>query len=60
MTDDLDDFKALMDAATPTPNTERRAENLKLAQKNFVDTQGSHTAMRPTSVVAARDARDKS
>ncbi|WP_108859756.1 VWA domain-containing protein [Ruegeria sp. Alg231-54] len=48
MTDDLDDFKALMDAATPAPDAERRAQNLKRAQKNFAHSQGSHAAMRPT------------
>ncbi|CUH47525.1 vWA domain-containing protein [Ruegeria atlantica] len=48
MTDDLDDFKALMDAATPAPDAERRTKNLKLAQKNFTHNQGSDAAMRPT------------
>ncbi|CUH44636.1 vWA domain-containing protein [Ruegeria atlantica] len=48
MTDDLDDFKALMDVATPAPDAERRAKNLKLARKNFAHSQGSHAAMRPT------------
>ncbi|WP_170559506.1 vWA domain-containing protein [Ruegeria atlantica] len=48
MTDDLDDFKAMMDAATPEPDAKRRAENLKLAQNNFVHSQGSRVVMRPT------------
>tara|TARA_R110002049_G_scaffold117332_3_gene270617 strand:- start:10255 stop:12186 length:1932 start_codon:yes stop_codon:yes gene_type:complete len=49
MNDDLDDLKAMMDAATPRPNAARRAENLTLAQKNFETLQGSPTGARPTS-----------
>ncbi|MDP5085075.1 MAG: VWA domain-containing protein [Yoonia sp.] len=49
MNDDLDDLKAMMDAATPRPDAARRAENIALAQKNFADIQGSRTAPRPTS-----------
>jgi Ca-activated chloride channel family protein len=35
MTDDLNDLKSMMDAATPRPDPVRRAENLALAQENF-------------------------
>ncbi len=49
MSDDLDDLKSLMDAATPRPDPARRAENIVLAQKNFDALQGSRTAARPTS-----------
>ncbi len=48
MTDDLDDLKAMMGAATPRPDAARRAENLALAQKNFNDLQGSREPTRPT------------
>ena len=34
MTDDLDDLKNLMNAATPRPDPARRAENLALAKEN--------------------------
>ena len=54
MTDDLDDLKAMMDAATPRLDAARRAENLALAQKNFDDLQGSRAAPRPTSGTEAR------
>ncbi len=51
MSDDfnLDDLKSEMDAATPTPDAHRRAENLALAAKNFADLQGSRDAARHTS-----------
>ncbi|WP_342068767.1 vWA domain-containing protein [Yoonia algicola] len=49
MTDDLNDLKAMMDAATPRPDAARRAENIALAQKNFADHQGSREGARPTS-----------
>ncbi len=48
MTDDLDDLKALMDAATPAPDARRRADNLAMAQKNFSRAQGSGNGARPT------------
>lgn len=48
MTDDLEDLKRLMDAATPAPDAQRRAENLEQAQKIFARAQGSRGAMRPT------------
>ncbi len=49
MSDDLDDLKTLMDAATPRPDAARRAENIALAQKNFETLQGSRDGLRPTS-----------
>lgn len=48
MTDDLEDLKRLMDAATPAPDAQRRAENLEQAHKIFARAQGSRGAMRPT------------
>ena len=48
MTDEFDDLKTLMDAATPAPDARRRAENLELAQENFTRAQGSRAGMRPT------------
>jgi Ca-activated chloride channel family protein len=48
MTNEFDDLKALMDAATPAPDARRRAENLELAQENFARAQGSRAGMRPT------------
>jgi Ca-activated chloride channel family protein len=50
MTDDLNDMKSMMDAATPRPDPVRRAENLALAQENFEKIQGSRAAPRPTPV----------
>ena len=50
MTDDLNDLKSMLAAATPRPDAKRRAENLALAQKNFETAQGSTTAARPTPV----------
>ncbi len=47
MTDDLDDLKALMDAATPAPDARHRAENLAMAQKTFSRAQGSGNGARP-------------
>ncbi|KIN62544.1 Von Willebrand factor, type A [Sulfitobacter noctilucicola] len=49
MTDDLDDLKSLMNAATPQPDAARKAENIALAQKNFANLQGSRGELRPTS-----------
>jgi len=48
MSDDLDDLKDLMDAATPRPDAARRAENIALAEKNFETLQGSPDQQRPT------------
>lgn len=47
MSDELDDLKTLMDAATPAPDEKRRAVNLELAGKNFADLQGSRPGTRP-------------
>jgi len=51
MSDDLDDLKAMMTGATPSPDAARRAENLALAQQNFDALQGSANGTRPTSVI---------
>ncbi len=50
MSDDfnLDDLKSAMNAATPAPNVDAKAENIALAQKNFADLQGSRDAARLT------------
>lgn len=50
MSDDLDDLKAMMSAATPKPDPAKRAADLALAQKNFDALQGSRDQLRPTSV----------
>jgi len=49
MSDDLDDLKAAMTSATPSPDGARRAENLALARQNFETLQGSAKPLRPTS-----------
>ena len=49
MSDDLNDLKNLMDAATPRPDADARAKNIALAQKNFETLQGSRNGARPTS-----------
>ena len=49
MTDDLDDLKAAMKAATPAPDAAKKAAHLALAQKNFEDLQGSRNQARPNS-----------
>ncbi|WP_170552098.1 vWA domain-containing protein [Ruegeria atlantica] len=48
MTDDLEDFKTLMNAATPAPDAQRRVENLQQAQKSFAHAQGLQSGARPT------------
>lgn len=48
MTDDLEDFKTLMNAATPAPDAQRRVKNLKQAQKSFAHAQGLQSGARPT------------
>lgn len=48
MTDDLDDFKAAMTAATPSPDAAKKAADLVLARKNFETLQGSQGGARPT------------
>ncbi|MEL6570782.1 MAG: VWA domain-containing protein [Pseudomonadota bacterium] len=54
MTDDLDDLKAMMTAATPKPDPAKRAADLALAQKNFETLQGSRDALRPTPVTGPK------
>ena len=49
MSDDLDDLKSALNAATPTPDPAKKAANLALAQKNFAALQGSRDGSRPTS-----------
>ena len=49
MTDDLDDLKAAMRAATPEPDTDKKAAHLALAQKNFAALQESRDGARQTS-----------
>ena len=49
MTDDLDDLKAAMKAATPRPDPAVKAAHLALAEKNFADLQGSRDAARLNS-----------
>jgi len=54
MTDPLDDLKSALDAATPAPDTAKKAAHLALAQKNFADLQGSRDPARPMSDRPAR------
>lgn len=49
MTDELDDLKAAMRAATPAPDPANKAADLALAEKNFAARQGSAGAARQTS-----------
>ncbi len=49
MSDDLDDLKSALNAATPAPDPAKKAEHLALAQKNFADLQGSRDGARLTS-----------
>lgn len=46
MTNDLDDLKATLRAATPSPDAAQKAAHLALAQKNFADFQGSRDGAR--------------
>ena len=48
MSDDLDDLKAAMKAATPAPDAATKAAHLALAQENFARLQGSLAVSRPT------------
>ncbi|WP_375229036.1 vWA domain-containing protein [Roseobacter sp. S98] len=50
MTDELDDLKQALQAATPAPDPARRASDLALASKNFAGLQGSRDAARQNSV----------
>ncbi len=49
MTDELDDLKAAMIAATPRPDAARKAADLALAEENFARLQGSTDEARPMS-----------
>ena len=49
MTDDFDDLKSAMNAATPAADAARRHANLARTQKNFDSLQGSAQQARPTS-----------
>jgi Ca-activated chloride channel homolog len=46
MTDDLDDLKSALRAATPAPDASKKAAHLALAKKNFADHQGSRDEAR--------------
>lgn len=48
MSDDLNDIKAMMQAATPDPDADKKAADLALAQKNFAALQGSTDGTRLT------------
>lgn len=49
MSDDLDDLKAAMRAATPAPQAAIKAADIVLARKNFVEHQGMEDRARQTS-----------
>lgn len=49
MTDDLNDLKQALKAATPAPDPAAKAAHLALAQKSFDDLQGSPSGARHTS-----------
>ena len=49
MSDEFDDLKRAMDAATPDADATRKAENLRLAEENFARLQGSMDAARHSS-----------
>ncbi|WP_422031804.1 vWA domain-containing protein [Roseovarius sp.] len=49
MTDDLDDLKQAMQAATPAPEAGRKAANFTIAQENFDRLQESRAGVRLTS-----------
>ncbi|MEL7256716.1 MAG: VWA domain-containing protein [Pseudomonadota bacterium] len=49
MSDDLDDLKAAMRAAMPTPDAARKAEDIALARINFAALQETAEAARQTS-----------
>lgn len=48
MSDELDDLKAALDAATPTPDPALKRENIAMAEKNFAALQGIGAAARLT------------
>ena len=47
MSDELDKLRAAMKGASPEPDADRKAANLRLAEKNFDQLQGSRTEPRP-------------
>ena len=49
MIDELEQLRDALDAATPAPDGNAKAANLRLAQKNFDQRQESAEASRPTS-----------
>ena len=49
MSDEFDDLKAAMAAATPMPDAEKKAADLALAEKNFARLQGLADERRPMS-----------
>ena len=49
MSEEFDDLKQAMKAATPAPDAARKAAHLAMAQKKFESIQGSADAARPTS-----------
>lgn len=49
MSDDLDDLKAAMRAATPKPDADRKAADIALARKNFADLQEARAGARQIS-----------
>lgn len=49
MTDDLDDLKSALNAATPKPDAGKKAVHLALARKNFAEHQERGADARPTS-----------
>ena len=52
--DDLSDLKSAMQAATPKPDAQRRAENLARTMENFDALQGSRNGARHTTVQAPK------
>ncbi|MDU8929304.1 von Willebrand factor type A domain-containing protein [Alisedimentitalea sp. MJ-SS2] len=49
MTDDLDDLKALMEQATPSPDPAKKAAHITLARENFARHQETAAKARQTS-----------
>ncbi len=48
MSDELEDLRAAMERATPAPDETRKTANLRLAEKNFDELQGSRLGLRPS------------
>ncbi|MEL6934198.1 MAG: von Willebrand factor type A domain-containing protein [Pseudomonadota bacterium] len=49
MSDDLDELKAALSAATPAPDAAKKAADIALARKNFAELQESRSGARHTS-----------